>query len=271
MAALKNEGTIGVTNEQIVEALNRAKRQAIGGYCGLTGVCGIVPAIGACFSVILGAACPKDQETAMTMKVAARIVDKIADETGPCCCKNFVRNALSEAVIFVKEYFNVSLPSPSKSMICTYSSRHPHGCRESKCSYFERNETPQNLKMEMSEKAILNLSLNKYDDLVRKAAELGIEEAKIIDTSTISVAEWAQWKCQYGCAFYDKGAFHPPLAPKAEETKRVLQEYEKAFLLTGPNGPELSRQAIKLEHAAYSLGYYKAFSLLALPFGGAPT
>lgn len=153
MAALKNEGTIRVTNEQIVEALNRTKRQAIGGYCGLTGVCGIVPAIGACFSVILGAACPNNQETAMTMKVVARIVDKIADETGPCCCKNFVRTALSEAVTFVKRHLNVSLSSPSEAIICTHSSRHPHGCRESKCSYFKMNETPQNLKIEMVEKA----------------------------------------------------------------------------------------------------------------------
>lgn len=31
MAALKNEGTARVTDEQIVEALNRTKRQAIGG------------------------------------------------------------------------------------------------------------------------------------------------------------------------------------------------------------------------------------------------
>lgn len=150
MAALKNEGTLKVTDKQIVEVLNRTKRQAIGGYCGLTGVCGIVPAVGSCFSVILGAACPKDRETAMTMKVVARIVDKIADETGPCCCKNFVRIALSEAILFVERYFTVFLPSPSEPILCTHSSRHPHGCRESKCSYFKINETPQNHKLEMS-------------------------------------------------------------------------------------------------------------------------
>lgn len=137
MAALKNEGTLRVTDEQIVEALNRTKRQAIGGYCGLTGVCGIVPAIGACFSVILGAACPKDQETALTMKVVAGIVDKIADETGPCCCKNFVRTALYEAIKAVNKYLNVFLPSPGETIVCTHSSRHSHGCRESKCSYFK--------------------------------------------------------------------------------------------------------------------------------------
>lgn len=157
MAALKNEGTIKVTDEQIVEALNRTKRQAIGGYCGLTGVCGIVPAMGACFSVILGAACPKDQETAVTMKVVARIVDKIADETGPCCCKNFVRTALREAILLGERYLNVSLPLPSEAIICTHSSRHPHGCRESKCSYYKMNETHQTIKMAMAGENIKKL------------------------------------------------------------------------------------------------------------------
>lgn len=139
MAALKNEGTIKVTDEQIGEALTRTKRQAIGGYCGLTGVCGIAPAIGACFSVILGAACPKDQETAMTMKVVARIVGKIAEETGPCCCKSFVRTALKEAVSLAESNLDVSLPLPNEPIICTHSSRHPHGCRESKCTYYRTN------------------------------------------------------------------------------------------------------------------------------------
>lgn len=136
MAALKNEGTAKVTDEQIIEALSRTKRQAIGGYCGLTGVCGIVPAIGSCFSVILDAACPKDQETATTMRVVARIVDTIARETGPCCCKNFVRKSLTEAVRLVKDYLNISLPIVSKVIICKYAERHPHGCRKEKCSYF---------------------------------------------------------------------------------------------------------------------------------------
>lgn len=165
MAALKNEGTAKVTDEQIVEALNRTNRQAIGGYCGLTGVCGIVPAIGACFSVILGAACTKDQETAATMKVAARIVDKIANETGPCCCKNFVRTALSEAITLVKEYLNIALPSPSQSIICTHSLRHPHGCREFKCLYFKVDEAPQNLQMEMAGENIKNPNISEFDDL----------------------------------------------------------------------------------------------------------
>jgi len=139
MASLKNEGTLKLSNEHIIEGLSRTKRQAIGGYCGLTGVCGIAPAIGACFSVILGAACPKDQETATTMRVVGKIVMTIADQTGPCCCKNFVRTALREAIKSAKELLYVSLPSPIEAIICTHSARHPHGCRESKCVYYKAN------------------------------------------------------------------------------------------------------------------------------------
>ncbi|MGF7186907.1 hypothetical protein GGQ84_003043 [Desulfitispora alkaliphila] len=137
MASLKNQGSIPITNDQISEVLNRTRKQAIGGYCGLTGVCGIVPAMGACFSVILGALCSKGQETATTMKVVGKIVNAIADQTGPCCCKNFVRTALSEAVKSAKEELKVTLPLPSQALVCSHSKRHPHGCRKAKCPYFK--------------------------------------------------------------------------------------------------------------------------------------
>lgn len=140
MAALRNQGSIAVSNDQICEALNRTRRQAIGGFCGLTGVCGIAPAIGACFSVILGAACPKDQETAKTMKVVGKVVHAIADQTGPCCCKNFIRVALGVAIDSAEDYFNVSLPAPVEEIICSHSFRHPHGCRMEKCSFFNKSK-----------------------------------------------------------------------------------------------------------------------------------
>ena len=138
ITSIRNEGSIIVTDDQVLEVLNRTARQAIGGYCGLSDVCGIAVAIGACFSVILEAACPKDQETATTMKVVAQIVNTIANETGPCCCKNFVRKSLSEAVKLVKEHLSVSLPIVRENIICKHVERHPHGCRKEKCSYFRQ-------------------------------------------------------------------------------------------------------------------------------------
>ena len=110
---------------------------------------------------------------------------------------------------------------------------------------------------------------DKMEYLLQRALELGAEKAKIIDTETVVVEEWVRWKCAYGCPLYDKDAFHPPFAPDAESTKKVLGEYSKAILLNGPNGQTLSEAAVKLEGEAYHRGYYKAFALTALvPSGG---
>ena len=103
--------------------------------------------------------------------------------------------------------------------------------------------------------------------VVEKAYALGCEKAKIIDTSTVIIEKWVRWKCLYGCPFYNKDGFHPPLAPGVDETKDVLGEYAKAILLSGPKGKALTDIAVRLEGEAYHLGFYKAFALTALPSG----
>ena len=102
------------------------------------------------------------------------------------------------------------------------------------------------------------------DYLLRTALELGAEKAKTIDTRTVSVSEWVRWKCQYGCPMHDKDAFHPPFAPDAESTRKMLRGYSKAILLNGPDGKSLTEVAVRLEGEAYQRGYYKAFALVAL-------
>lgn len=135
LAAIRNSGAIQITDEEIEEAFRRTKKQAIAAYCGLTGICGIAPAIGACFSIILGAACPKDKETATTMFVVSEVIEAIGKETGPCCCKNFMRKTLTLSCKLAEEYLNVELPH-DLDIKCADSTRHPHGCRGEKCSYF---------------------------------------------------------------------------------------------------------------------------------------
>jgi len=105
----------------------------------------------------------------------------------------------------------------------------------------------------------------KVETVLEEAYKLGCEEAKIIDPKTITVGNWVRWKCLYGCPLYNKDGCHPPYAPGVEETKKILKEYSKALLIKGYNGSKLSEITIKLEGAAYELGYYKAFALIALP------
>jgi Family of unknown function (DUF5714)/Predicted metal-binding protein (DUF2284) len=253
LIAIRNDGKINITDEQIIEALNRTRKQAIGAYCGLTGVCGIAPAIGASFSVILGAACPKDKETAITMKVVSKIIETISNETGPCCCKNFVYSALTTSCILAKEYLDVELPF-THEIICEDTDRHPHGCRKEKCKYYAK---------QYGNNDIID---NPLQYLMNKSLQLGAEKAKIIDTENIFVGNWVQWKCKYGCPFYGKDGCHPPFAPSTEETRNVLKEYDKALLINGSKGSLLSKIALDIEHEAVELGLYKAFALIALPF-----
>lgn len=103
--------------------------------------------------------------------------------------------------------------------------------------------------------------------LADRALQFGAETAKVIATATVAVAEWVRWKCLYGCPFYGKDAHHPPCAPDAESTRKVLQEYSRAILLHGATAKTVTEAALRLEGEAYRKGYYKAFAFAALPLG----
>lgn len=135
MAALKNQGAAHVTNDDIKEVFKRTRKQAHGGYCGLSGVCGIVPAIGACFAVLTGSKCGTDKEQRTTMEVVSRVTRAITEITGPSCCKAYVRASLAVAVDFLRGKLDMELPSGGDNVVCRYGSKHPHGCRESRCPY----------------------------------------------------------------------------------------------------------------------------------------
>ena len=107
----------------------------------------------------------------------------------------------------------------------------------------------------------------KIEALLKKSLEFGAEKAKIIDTNSVVVEEWVRWKCLYGCAFCGKDAYHPPYAPDAESTKKIMREYSKAVLMTGSKGKALTEAAVRLEGEAYHMGYYKAFAMTALSSG----
>lgn len=135
MVALKNHGPLYISMEMMEEALNRTRKQAIEPYCGLTGICAMAPAVGSVFSVILGASCAGDLETSMTMKAVSGVIAAIAEETGPCCCKNYLRVALLTAAGILRETMQIDLPTEAE-IYCLDSERHPFGCREERCRYY---------------------------------------------------------------------------------------------------------------------------------------
>lgn len=138
LAALRNEGSMDISNKQINEAMTRTQKQSMVPYCALTGVCGVPIGIGAAFSVITGAACPKDRESAITMHTVARTINTIANDVGPMCCKSFVRTALGVGYNAAKEYFDVHLPIHRERISCFHSNKNHPNCRKEKCLYFPK-------------------------------------------------------------------------------------------------------------------------------------
>ncbi len=135
MAALRNNGHLPA-NGYFEEVLLRVERQARSGFCGLTGVCGIIPAVGACFSVLLGTRWESEQEQRRLMKVTAALSQALASLAGPSCCKAYAWKALEIARDFLALELGLRLPEPRSRIACHYGPQHPHGCRREKCPYF---------------------------------------------------------------------------------------------------------------------------------------
>jgi predicted RNA-binding Zn-ribbon protein involved in translation (DUF1610 family) len=140
MTALKNRGDLGVTERHVAEALQRAERQAVSAYCGLSGVCGVVPALGACYSILVGAQCGKGPETRATMELVSRLTAVTAEEAEPGCCKAYVRSCLAETERFLEERLGIPVSEP-RMVVCADVERHPHGCRGSSCAYHPEHDT----------------------------------------------------------------------------------------------------------------------------------
>lgn len=173
MAAIRNEGSKKIADEDIKEVFKRVERQAIGGYCGLTGICGISPAIGAVFAVLLGSKCGKDIEQRITMEAASRASEVIRDLAGPSCCKAYVRLSLFVAIDILKERLGVVLPIKKREILCIYPDKHPHGCLGSKCPYFERGrEVAIVTKHKMSD------PMDTYDEFFSLTYQAGAMDVK---------------------------------------------------------------------------------------------
>jgi Family of unknown function (DUF5714) len=138
LAALRNSPYGRITEQEVREVFDRTEKQARSGYCGLTGVCGVTPAVGAVLSVFLGARLGSDREQRIVMEAVTRVSRAITDLTGPSCCKAYVRAALGVAVPFLAEQFGMVLPSPASPPVCGHAERHPHGCREELCPFYRR-------------------------------------------------------------------------------------------------------------------------------------
>ena len=112
--------------------------------------------------------------------------------------------------------------------------------------------------------------MKSVESFCKRALEMGIDEAKIIDPGSIVTAEWVRLKCQYGCSGFGESLCCPPHTPTPDVTRKVIDTYRKAILLhqrilKGKGRTERARTfreaIVPLEIEMFLDGYYKAWSM----------
>ena len=113
--------------------------------------------------------------------------------------------------------------------------------------------------------------LEKY---CARAVEQGVTEAKLIQPDSVVTAAWVRLKCQFGCPGFDLSYCCPPNTPTPEETRNIIDCYQRAILFhtIAPDSPErwekirkLFEMLTDLEGEMFKDGFYKAFIFLAGP------
>ena len=115
------------------------------------------------------------------------------------------------------------------------------------------------------------------DDLRRyceQALAYGFTHAKLIQPSSVVTAWWVRMKCQFGCPGFGRSHCCPPNTPTPEETRKVLDSYQRAILFhkEAPYTEDrwkglgkLYRSLVDLEGDLFKDGYYKALVYIAGP------
>lgn len=117
------------------------------------------------------------------------------------------------------------------------------------------------------------------DELRKMAIGSGASDFVLIKPSKVVTAHWVRLKCQYGCKNYGTRYTCPPYSPTPEDTRKVLDEYVRAYLIKYEGflgfdeyppkhlnvamdqlSLHVCKAAFDMERHAFLSGYYKAFS-----------
>jgi predicted metal-binding protein len=116
-------------------------------------------------------------------------------------------------------------------------------------------------------------------ELRKMALESGASDIRLIRPAMVVTAHWVSLKCQFGCKNYGTRYTCPPRSPTPEDTRKVLDEYSKAYLIKYEGflgfdaypphrldeamtdlSLHVCKAACEMERHAFLSGYYKAFS-----------
>lgn len=94
-----------------------------------------------------------------------------------------------------------------------------------------------------------------------------VDDALVIDPSTVATAPWVRLKCRFGCGGFGQRLCCPPYSPTPEETQKVLDSYGQAILLhrhwqKGYGTVQTFNDLlVELERSLFLDGFYKAFAM----------
>ena len=106
------------------------------------------------------------------------------------------------------------------------------------------------------------------------AISKGMKEVKQIKPESVETAVWVRFKCQFGCPAHGTPYCCPPDSPATEQTRAVLDCYERALLfqIEAPDSKDrwthcnnMFDMIVKMEGEMFKDGFYKALAFLAGP------
>ena len=131
LTAYKNAGG-DIDLKEVIPEMMRRGREVPGGVCGFWGACGAAISSGIFISIISGSTPLADEPFALSNKMTAKSLEKIADIGGPRCCKRDSFLAIMAAVEYVKENFGIGMELGD--IVCEYSSQNRQ-CLGKKCPF----------------------------------------------------------------------------------------------------------------------------------------
>ena len=119
---------------------------------------------------------------------------------------------------------------------------------------------------------------NLEEEIKEMAIKSGASVVSPVHPEEVVIGNWVRLKCQFGCPGYGKKLSCPPYSPTPEDTRKILDEYKKAYLI-GYEGSavfkkynkedikalfpkmlkDIRKSLFEIEKHVFLSGYYKTF------------
>ena len=120
----------------LLNECQKRSKNILGGFCGYYGACGAAIGCGIYASIIQNSGPLDKKEWGLCNLITSKTLERISQDGGPRCCKRNSFHAITTAINFTKEYFNIELKKDI-TISCSYSNINKT-CLKEKCHYFKK-------------------------------------------------------------------------------------------------------------------------------------